>query len=148
MLNIRRPWDRLIFNMGIAVLVRWHLYIETAPWVPPRPSDHPGCGLFHGLLAQPPICLPFEGLSVEKSGNPHRSREPTILCDWGNPNLYLDQQVTKGWCQPITDLVSYPTDSPSATTATKLGLWSSLSCCTLACSKWRLLQVYIFSSPW
>ena len=31
MLKIRRSWDRLIFNMGIPVLVWRHLYIETAP---------------------------------------------------------------------------------------------------------------------
>ena len=32
MLRIRQSWDRLIFNMGIPILVRQHLYIETAPW--------------------------------------------------------------------------------------------------------------------
>ena len=32
MLKIRRLWDRLNFNMGIPLQVRWHLYIETAPW--------------------------------------------------------------------------------------------------------------------
>ena len=37
----------------------------------------------------------------------------------GNPNLYLDQPITKGWCH-----VSYPTDS---LIATKLGLCSSLT---------------------
>ena len=31
MLKIRRSQDRLIFNMGIPILVRLHLYIETAP---------------------------------------------------------------------------------------------------------------------
>ena len=30
MLKIRRSWDRLIFNMRIPILVRRHLYIETA----------------------------------------------------------------------------------------------------------------------
>ena len=30
MLVIRRSWYRLIFNTGIPILVRWHLYIETA----------------------------------------------------------------------------------------------------------------------
>ena len=29
MLKIRRSWDRLSFNMGIRILVRRHLYIET-----------------------------------------------------------------------------------------------------------------------
>ena len=43
MLKIRRSRDRLIFNMGIPMLVR-HLYIESAPWL---------CGLYlrnHGDL--------------------------------------------------------------------------------------------------
>ena len=31
MLKIRRSRDRLIFNMGIHILIRPHLYIETAP---------------------------------------------------------------------------------------------------------------------
>ena len=31
MLKIRRSRDRLIFNMGIPILVRPHLYIETVP---------------------------------------------------------------------------------------------------------------------
>ena len=30
MLKIRRSWDRLIFNMGIPIWVRRHLYIKTA----------------------------------------------------------------------------------------------------------------------
>ena len=32
MLKTRWSRDRLIFNMGIPILVRWHLYIVTAPW--------------------------------------------------------------------------------------------------------------------
>ena len=30
--KIRWSWDRLIFNPILPILVRWHLYIETAPW--------------------------------------------------------------------------------------------------------------------
>ena len=30
-LKIRRSWDHLIFNLGITILVRWHLYIEPPP---------------------------------------------------------------------------------------------------------------------
>ena len=46
MLKIRRSWDHLIFNMGIPILVRRHLYIETAPWFGlasnlPPPLTHP-----------------------------------------------------------------------------------------------------------
>ena len=36
MLMTRRSRDRLIFNIGIPILVRWHLYNETAP----RSSAH------------------------------------------------------------------------------------------------------------
>ena len=31
MLKIRRSPDRLIFNMGIPILVRRHIYVETVP---------------------------------------------------------------------------------------------------------------------
>ena len=31
-IKIRRSWDRLIFIMGIHILVRQHLHIETGPW--------------------------------------------------------------------------------------------------------------------
>ena len=31
MIKIRRWWDRLIFIMGIPILVRWHLCIDMAP---------------------------------------------------------------------------------------------------------------------
>ena len=31
MLKIWRSWDRLIFNMGIPILVRWHFYTEKGP---------------------------------------------------------------------------------------------------------------------
>ena len=40
-----------------------------------------------------------------------------------NPNLYLDQPITKTWCQPIGGHVSNPTD---CLIATRLGLCSSL----------------------
>ena len=30
--EIRRSLDRLISTMGFAILVRWHLYIDLAPW--------------------------------------------------------------------------------------------------------------------
>ena len=33
MLKIKRSWDRLIFNMGIPLLARRYLYIETDPWL-------------------------------------------------------------------------------------------------------------------
>ena len=32
MLKTRQSQHRLIFNIGIPILVRWHLYIDTTPW--------------------------------------------------------------------------------------------------------------------
>ena len=40
MLKIRRSRDRLIFNMGIPILVRRHLCTETVPWSSPLCSCH------------------------------------------------------------------------------------------------------------
>ena len=62
-------------------------------------------------------------MAPENGGNCHQSHKSTIHCDWGNPNLYLDQPITRGWCQPIGIHVSHSTDSP---TATRLGLCSRL----------------------
>ena len=33
MLKIRRSRDRLIISIGVLILMRWHLYIKTAPWL-------------------------------------------------------------------------------------------------------------------
>ena len=35
---------------------------------------------------------------LKNCGNSHRSREPRTHCDRGNPNLYLDLSIIKGWC--------------------------------------------------
>ena len=40
LLKIRRSRDRLIFNMGILILVRRHIYIERAPWWPPMRDEY------------------------------------------------------------------------------------------------------------
>ena len=37
-------------------------------------------------------------------GNSHQSREPTIHCDWGNSNQYLDQPITLIFQLRHTDL--------------------------------------------
>ena len=44
MLNLRRSWGPLIFNMGIPILVRWHLYIEMPPWF--KYLTHQGRGIW------------------------------------------------------------------------------------------------------
>ena len=49
-------------------------------------------------------------------------RQQCILT-WANPNIYLDQPITKCWCRSIGGYVSYPIDGP---TAIMLGLCNSL----------------------
>ena len=62
-------------------------------------------------------------LASGKNGGIQVSSEPTIHCNWGNPNLYLDQLITKGCCQPFRGHALNPTDSRDAT---RLRLFSSL----------------------
>ena len=74
------------------------------------------------------ICLAlelFKGIVVAWKNyvNSHQSRESAIHCDQGNPNQYLVQPITNGWCQPFWVHVPKPTDSP---TVTRLGLCSCL----------------------
>ena len=76
-------------------------------------------------------------------GNSHWSRDSIKQWALGNPNLCLDQPITKGWCQPIGDHVFYPTDSPIATTlGVCSSLWNSgnqavLSCLRPATDPWN-----------
>ena len=46
---------------------------------------------------------------LKNGGNSHRSRDPTISCDWSNPNLHPDQPDTRG------GHVSHTTGSPNGT---------------------------------
>ena len=41
LLKIRGSWDHLIFNMGLPILVRQHLYIETPPRFGAKPLFTP-----------------------------------------------------------------------------------------------------------
>ena len=50
MLKIRRSQDRLIFNMGIPILVRRHLYIDTAPWIQSVPGETNVCPVNLGII--------------------------------------------------------------------------------------------------
>ena len=91
--------------------------------------------LFNYSLSQSPCTALTAGINLPVvravQGNCHwgpKKRWEFPLVTWehnalGNPNLYLDQPITKAWCQPVGGRVSYPTDSPIAT---RLGLYSSL----------------------
>ena len=50
MLKIRRSPDRFIFNMGIPILVRWHLYSETASWIQSVPGETNVCPVNLGII--------------------------------------------------------------------------------------------------
>ena len=64
---------------------------------------------------------------MKNGGNTSWSNEPTIRLNWGNPNLWLDQPITKGWHQITGNNVSYPT---KCSNAKRLWLCSSLICST------------------
>ena len=91
--------------------------------------------------------LPAIGLSrglpvaSESDRNSHQSCEPTIHCDWGNPNVCLDQPITKGKCQPTGGHISFPTDRPDAT---KLRLFSSLQVPSLLTVKYQFHKLRPF----
>ena len=63
---------------------------------------------------------------LKNGGNSHRLRELKFHCGWGNPSCYLDQLITKGWCQSTEThvSVSHSTDSADASMP---GVGSSLS---------------------
>ena len=56
---------------------------------------------------------------MNNGGHSHRLIESTVRCNWGNLNLYSNQPITKGWCQPIGGHIpqshSHSTGSPTAT---------------------------------
>ena len=74
MLKIKRSGDRLIFNMGIPILGKDGLYIETGPWLPYI--------IWTNITGQrvvlPPTCLSFRFLHLssvwllpENQSSPH-----------------------------------------------------------------------------
>ena len=56
MLKIRWLWDRLTFNMGIPIQVKWNLYIETAPRDPFH-IPHTSCNLSLQLFTKNIVAL-------------------------------------------------------------------------------------------
>ena len=98
--------------------------LEHESWFPGVSLDY-----FTVLLHSPnsehlPDAMAVQGdcqWSLKKLWNYHQSCEPIMHCNWGNPNLYFDPPITKGWCQPLGGKVSYPTGS-----RTGPGLGSSL----------------------
>ena len=48
--KVRRSQDRLIFNMRSPILIRWHLYIETAPRLFGFPKIVPGVLVIKSML--------------------------------------------------------------------------------------------------
>ena len=103
-------------NMNVSLLQKmtsWILYQQTsAPSRAPPQNDlnsstvslhSPNGRLLPAVMAVHGDCQWL----LKNGGNSHRSHEPAIHCDRGNPNLYLDQRIGKGWCQPIEGNVSY-----------------------------------------
>ena len=137
MLKIRWSRDRLIFNMRIPILVRRHLYIETAPWVVCKSiisqslnvlSDSPGDHL-NIQCHLTGIGIPILLLSYLYNGN--TIPEKTVFVLKQAPIQYKDHA-----CTSIGNLI--------------MEIWRSYSCLAstvgfLALVKWHL---YITSWPW
>ena len=64
MLKIRQSRDRLIFNMGIPILVSRHLYIETAPWTRYRRCQNYRHRLHRKVLKWELLVQPMTKLSL------------------------------------------------------------------------------------
>ena len=60
-----------------------------------------------------------------------------------NPNLYLDQPITKAWCQTFGGHISYPTGSPATS---RLGVCSSLIIVWLSQRQSINREVYMMTS--
>ena len=122
MLKIRRSWVRLIFNMGIPILVRRHLYIETAPWSSWR-LEVPTTRLFVQYLDQSNVKAPTTRLCalqlVETNikvpttpifvqrfvqTNKHKSK-PRIVDRWvsSQRDSIAEILVSVSWCHHETD---------------------------------------------
>ena len=94
------------------------------------PLPHlPGCHrFFHSPLAWHSRRLPAVR-DVQTDCHWRLKNVANSRCPWepimqqDNPKLYLDQPITKAWCQSIEDNGSYPTNNP---VATRLVLCSSL----------------------
>ena len=61
---------------------------------------------------------------LENVGNSHQSRGPEFIATDAFLNLYLDQPITKRWCQPVGGHAPFHTESPNAT---RLGLMMTSS---------------------
>ena len=93
---IRLSWNRLIFKMGIALLVRMHLHIETGPCFFFFVFFFWGGGLW--MCCRWPL-VNYEKLRVGHApGMPGTFFSPPRICD---PDIYHDSCVTHvPWCMP------------------------------------------------
>ena len=71
MVKKRQSWARLIFSMGIPILVRRHLYIETAPWLFMN-SAHPSATY---------MCQ-WTGLALAYSVRSHNLNQCSLIVNW------------------------------------------------------------------
>ena len=85
-------------------------------------SQSPGTALTAGIRLPSGLCKGTVSGLWQPVEIPTSHVSPQSIATRGNPNLYLDQPITKGWCQPIRGHVPYLTDSPNVT---RLGLCSS-----------------------
>ena len=103
MLKIRRSRDRLIFNMGIPILMRWHLYIETAPCTAPQKwltyrfaqsSWSAGCFI---LMSYRHFCVGLFDILVQLSICSKSYRNYFSVVGWKIKHPWYTVQVQQNW---------------------------------------------------
>ena len=111
-LKIRRSWERLIFNIGISVLVRRPLYIETALWTCcdtcryVRTICRDMCGIWQ-LLLNSYICVHIQIKKVFPHG---QLRYKFILNEKGSAKCaHLQREIVS---QTLTKPHSWPFINP------------------------------------
>ena len=97
MLKVRRSQDHLIFKMGIPILVRWHLYIEMAPWV----SCHRnGLGPFSACMSA--CCLTNIRIPIIKMRWSHDNLISIMEIPMPKMTVFKLKRAPDFCCQPIS----------------------------------------------
>ena len=96
------------------------LHIACCHWMAVETlSQSPCTALTAGICLPLGLCKGTVSCLRKMVGIPTAHMSPQYIAT----EVYLDQPITKGWCQPTRGQVTYPTDSP---TASRLRLCNSL----------------------
>ena len=98
-MRVRQSWDRLVFIVGMSILVRRHLYIETITMCPDvpclMPRLHLTCGVFETAIWRPQFCKPYGDLTVLVTFLLQKPNPPPPPP--AHPHLIRSASSTAGW---------------------------------------------------